>query len=269
MNIVDLGSGPPVLLIPGIQGRWEWMKGTVEALSRRCRVITSSLCDEPTSGARFDERLGFDNYVRHAAAILTAAGERRAIVCGVSFGGLIAAAFAGRHPDMVSGLVLVSAVPPGWKPDERAKFYLRSPRLLSPLFVLASTRLYTEIAAAHDSFTAGLLASIRHGFNALSHPFSPTLMARRAEMLMTLDLRPELEQVDVETLVITGEPSLERVMPTHRTREYNAMWPRARQATIASTGHLGSITRPQEFARLVGEFAERVGHSDHQRRKIG
>ena len=43
MNIVDLGSGVPVVMVPGIQGRWEWMKPAVDALAERCRVVTFSL----------------------------------------------------------------------------------------------------------------------------------------------------------------------------------------------------------------------------------
>ena len=34
------GSGPPLVLVPGMQGRWEWMTPTVEALARRFRVGT-------------------------------------------------------------------------------------------------------------------------------------------------------------------------------------------------------------------------------------
>ena len=41
------GNGPPLVLVPGMQGRWEWMTPTVEALARRFRVGTYSLCGEP------------------------------------------------------------------------------------------------------------------------------------------------------------------------------------------------------------------------------
>ena len=34
MRIVDEGAGTPVVLVPGVQGRWEWMKPTVDALAR-------------------------------------------------------------------------------------------------------------------------------------------------------------------------------------------------------------------------------------------
>ena len=69
----------------------------------------------------------------------TRADLRDALVIGVWYGGPVAAEFAARHPGRVRGLVLVSALPFGWHPDERARFYLRAPRLLSPLFCIALT----------------------------------------------------------------------------------------------------------------------------------
>src|SRR4029077_16103657 len=45
MNIVDRGEGPPIVVIPGVQGRWEWMQTGIDALARYGRVITFSLAD--------------------------------------------------------------------------------------------------------------------------------------------------------------------------------------------------------------------------------
>src|SRR5438034_219494 len=39
MNIVDRGSGPPLVLIPGLQGRWEYQHATVDALAETFRVL--------------------------------------------------------------------------------------------------------------------------------------------------------------------------------------------------------------------------------------
>ena len=33
MDIIDRGSGPPLVLIPGLQGRWEYLRPAVDALS--------------------------------------------------------------------------------------------------------------------------------------------------------------------------------------------------------------------------------------------
>ena len=51
MKIVDRGGGTPIVVIPGAQGRWEWMKPAIDVLAQRCRVITFSLADEPSADA--------------------------------------------------------------------------------------------------------------------------------------------------------------------------------------------------------------------------
>jgi pimeloyl-ACP methyl ester carboxylesterase len=257
MQIVDRGNGVPIVIVPGIQGRWEWMRPAVEALAQQCRVITFSLADEPTCGGRFDPASGFDCYVEQIGAALDQAGLERAAICGISYGGLIAAAFAARHRERSTALVLVSALPPSWSPDPRVRFYLRAPQLLSPLFMLASLRMYREIAAATPGVLPGIGAALGHGATVLRHMFSPSRMAARVSHLGPPGLSDELRAVRLPTLVITGESRLDRVVPVHRTREYLALWPHAIAATIEGTGHLGLITRPDEFARLVVPFVER------------
>ncbi len=265
MTIVDVGTGPPVVLVPGIQGRWEWMRPAVDALSTRCRVITFSLADEPGAGAFFDEAAGISCYVRQISEALDAAGLRQAAICGVSYGGAIAAAFAAEHPERTVSLILVSALPPGWTPDARVRFYLRAPVLLSPLFCLASVRLYGEIRAAAGGMLGGMVTGARHGMNVITHMFSPTRMARRVRLLAAGDFARRLHAVHVPTLIVTGDPALDRVVPVERTREYLRIWPHARHAVIPRTGHLGLITRPEEFAAVVAPFVDAAAGSQESR----
>ena len=268
MTIIDVGRGVPVVLIPGIQGRWEWMRPTVHALAARCRVITFSLADEPTAGAAFDEAKGFDAYVEQVASAMNTAGLERAVVCGVSYGGLVAAAFAARHPERVASLVLVSAVHPSWQPNARAAFYLRAPRLHAPLFCLASVRLYPEIAAATQGFWRGVGAALRHGARAATHPFDARRMARRVAMATGIDWTG-LNDVHVPVLVVTGERSLDRVVPPALTGEYLKIWPHARHVTLPNTGHLGLITKATEFADIVGRFVDDNYHGTVRRTRVG
>ena len=269
MKIVDRGGGTPVVVIPGAQGRWEWMKPAIDALAQRCRVITFSLADEPSCGAPFDATRGFWSYVDQVRDALDASGIQRAAICGVSYGGLIAAVFAARHPDRAASLVLVSALPPSWKPDRRVAFFLRAPRLLTPLFMVASLRLYREIATANQGFRGGLSAAIRHGWRVITHMFSPRRMARRVRLLSSVNLQEELASVMVPTLVVTGEARLDRIVPVQATLEYARLWPRARVDVIANTGHLGLITRPDRFAALVVPFAERADREASLGRRVG
>lgn len=268
MNIVDVGTGTPVVIIPGIQGRWEWMRPAVDVLSKYCRVITFSLADEATSGARFDESAGIWSYVQQVNDVMDAAGIRTATVCGVSFGGLIASAFAARHPERVAGLVLASALPPSWKPDARALFFMRAPRLLSPLFCVASLRMCPEIFAAKGRWPGASFA-VQHASTVLANMFSPRLMARRAGMVASLNVEQELARVRCRVLVVTGEPSLDRVVPVALTREYHRIWPHATEVVLQRTGHLGLITKPEEFAKLVSSFAAHASvHDDNERQPV-
>ncbi|MGH9201440.1 MAG: alpha/beta fold hydrolase, partial [Vicinamibacterales bacterium] len=132
----------------------------------------------------------------------------------------------------------MSAIPPSWQPDTRVRFFVRAPWLLSPLFCVASLRMYPEIAAAAPDFTTGIVTAARIAFRALTHMCSPGRMARRARLVQCLpgaseDLKASgyLERVHVPTLVITGDPWLDRVVPVALTREYMRIWPHARAVT--------------------------------------
>lgn len=269
MNIVDVGTGTPVVLIPGVQGRWEWMRPAVEALASRCRVITFSLADEPTSGGMFEAERGFDCYVEQVRQALDIAGIERAVICGVSYGGLIAAAFAARYPARTSALSLVSALPPSWTPDARVRFYIKAPRLLMPVFMLASLRMYREIASASPSLWQSVVVSTRHCWTALTHMLSPSRMARRAEMLPGRVLAFELAAVQVPVQIVTGDAHLDRVVPVALTLEYADHCPQARVARIDRTGHLGLITRAGAFAEIIGSFADEACGRTDSRRRIG
>jgi pimeloyl-ACP methyl ester carboxylesterase len=230
------------------------MKPGIDALAQHARVITFSLADEPSADTRFDEGAGFWNYVDQVRDALDASDLDRAAICGVSFGGMIAVAFAIRYPERTASLILVSALPPSWQPDERTSPYLRHPWLLTPVFCVASLRFCREIAAAHDTWWSGMAAACGSGINVLRHMFHPGRMARRVHLLSAMRIEDDLPRVKVPTMIVTGEESLDCVIPPRATRQYASVWPHARVETLMRTGHLGLITRPHEFAMLVSRF---------------
>lgn len=256
--MIDRGSGTTVVLIPGIQGRWEWMTPTVDALAKTCRVLTFSLSDEPTSGAPFDERAGFDGYLQQIEDALQRADVQQAIVIGVSYSGLIATEFACRYPHRVRGLVLTSALPPGWQPDARARFYMRAPILLAPVFAVASPmRLFPEVCSALRT-RARIRFMLSAAGRALVARVSPSRMARRVRWIERYEFS-DVAAIHVPSLVVTGEDHLDRIVAPELTRKYLELWPHARYHRLASTGHIGSMTKPAEFARLVSAFANEIG----------
>jgi pimeloyl-ACP methyl ester carboxylesterase len=254
--MVDRGSGAPVVLVPGIQGRWEWMAPTVEALASRCRVLAFSLCDEPTSTFGCDAALGFENYLRQLDDALDRAGVQKATIIGVSYGGLIAAEFAARRPERVKQLILVSALPLDWTPDRRARFYLRAPKLLSPLFFVGSpARILPEIRTAIPARTARTRFLMAYGARVMRAFLSPERMARRIRWAEAHRFESPAT-IQAPTLVVTGEDRLDRVVPTSTTLRYVSTLRSAEHAVLARTGHIGVVTRPETFADLVSRFVD-------------
>jgi pimeloyl-ACP methyl ester carboxylesterase len=112
-QVLELGAGPPLLLVHGGgDGAFEWVP-ILPALARTRRVVA---VDRPGHGLAdpFDYR-GVDllDYGRtFLGDILDALEITRTDIAANSIGGLVSAAFASDMPDRVSRLVLVGA-PPG------------------------------------------------------------------------------------------------------------------------------------------------------------
>jgi pimeloyl-ACP methyl ester carboxylesterase len=258
--MIDVGKGPPIVLLPGVQGRWEWIAPTVYALAGRCRVITFSFPGEPASECTHDPASGFEMFVRQIDGMLDRAGLPGAAICGVSFGGLVAVHYAARRPGRTRALAVVSAPGPGWAPDERARRYMRAPVRSVPAFVVtAAGRLLPEVRAALPPAHAWMSFFARHAGRALTAPMSPARMADRLGMVDPADTAEACARIAAPTLVVTGEPGLDRVVPVESTRGYVAAIRGARLVQIDRTGHLGLVTKPHEFAQIVGTFVNSHG----------
>lgn len=254
MRIV--GSGPPLVLIPGMQGRWEWMAPTVDALARVFRVATYSLCGEP--GAPRLEA-DFDAHLAQVDAAIDALGGEPAILVGVSYGGLIAVRYAARTPSRVRALVVVSTPGPRFQPRPQAARWIRYPRLSLPEFVLTSPgRFLPEVKAATGGAVGAVRFVARHARRVLTAPMSTERAAARLRLAFALDFDETAARVDAPTLVVTGEDGLDRIVPADSTLEYVARIRGAQAARIERTGHMGTITRPDRFADLVGAFVESI-----------
>jgi pimeloyl-ACP methyl ester carboxylesterase len=253
-----LGSGPPLVVIPGLDGHCSWLKPMLTELARHFTVITFSLMGEPDSGHRFDESRGFEPHLAQLDDVLRRAGVERAMICGLSYGGWVALSYAARHRERVDALVLVSTPPPAFQPNARQKRYLSAPILSTPGFLFsAPRRAAREIIASLPTWRERVRFSAGHLARVASTGLSPTRMAARMRVARSVDFFEPCRRITVPTLVITGEPELDRVVPVEQTRKYLKLIPGSESLRLRG-GHIGFLTRPHEFAGALAEFADRA-----------
>ena len=197
---------------------------------------------------RYDERgngmsqrdvpdVSFDTWVRDLETVVDAAGLDRFPLLGISRGGPIAIAYAVKHPERVTQLVLYGAFAAGMKhvgtPQElEARRALASLLRLgwglnNPAFCKTFTcRFIPEATPEHEQW-----------FDELQRvSTSPENAARLMERDDDIDVRPLLSQVKTPTLVIHCDR--DHAVPPEKGRLLAAGIPGARYVSLPSANHL-------------------------------
>ena len=251
--LVERGSGPPLVLIPGVQGRWEYSRGLVEELARSYHVITFSLCDERHGARAASCRM--DVFATQVENVLDRLHIDRAHIVGVSFGGLVALRFAATRPNRTNTVALISAPGPQWHLRPRHDFYARLPWVFGPIFLLESPfRLRQEIIAALPTWRERR-AYLREQLRTIATaPVSLARMAARARLIGSYDRVADCPRVSAPSLIVHGDDELDHVTGSGGTSQYASLIKGAKLAQLPQTGHLGSVTRPGDCASIIHRF---------------
>src|SRR5215211_3386713 len=108
VNVVELGTGPPVVFVHGLGGSWQnWLEQLPE-FSRDFRVVAFDLPGFGESPMPQDE-ISISRSGRLVVGLLDALGIERASLVGNSMGGFVTSEVAVQAPERVDRLVLVSS----------------------------------------------------------------------------------------------------------------------------------------------------------------
>jgi pimeloyl-ACP methyl ester carboxylesterase len=242
------GTGPPLVLLHGYvgDGLTTW-RGQLDALSDEFTVIA---WDAPGAGASSDppESFGTSGYADALAGFVTRLGLGLPHVGGLSFGGILALALAGRHPDVPRTLVLASAYA-GWSgsfPAGVASQRLRQAMALSELTPeeFVGTLLPTM-------FSASTPPEVVEGFGASMRGFHPTgfrAMARASAE----SVRDALPRVNVPTLLVYGDQDVRA--PMRVAEDLHAAIAGSSLVVLPGAGHVCNVEAPEAFDRAVRTF---------------
>jgi pimeloyl-ACP methyl ester carboxylesterase/DNA-binding CsgD family transcriptional regulator len=219
---------------------------------------------------RFDERgcgmtqwevpeLSLDRWVEDLEAVVDAAGiTQPAAFLGISQGAATCIAYAIRHPERVSHLILYGGYATGWakRGDEQG---LRRFRAIVELIQLGwGTDNISFRQIFTSRFVPGASTYQLEWFNELCRrTTTPEVAAKLMLARSNIDVRPLLSQLRVPTLVIHAVD--DEVTPMNASRELAAEIPNAQFVQLESRNHVLLEDEPAwaQFKDIVLEF---TGH---------
>ena len=245
------GSGPSIVLLPGLAGGMGLVRPLVDALANHFRVFTYEYRGE-LDGWRVGRRATWNDLLLDLGAFLEEMRLERPILLGVSFGGAIALDFASRQPGRVSALVVQGV-------DVRLR---RSLLEAVAAYVLNGFPLPSDRPAVNQYFHLlfGRRQRDRAVFDFVTRQCWKTdqaVMAHRFRLIEQLDLEPRLSQIQVPTLMVSGKHDL--FVSRAGLEEMQRRIPCVRHRHLSNAGHLAFVTHAERMAEWTSQFAERLG----------
>jgi 3-oxoadipate enol-lactonase len=251
-EVVTMGQGATLLLLPPLPGYKEAFAGVARLLARRFRVVTFDL------RARFDGPASWQTLVDDLERVAEAFAPGPALVLGHSLGGALAQLWTLQHPGRVGALVLSSSfarvsAPPG----HVGRRYFEQPLVLASQRILprAWARALARRFARHGAWVYDprcddrVLDFVRFGIRAL-----PLRVARQCVALaLAHDTRASLGYLRCPTLLLVGER--ETAWARAAGDELATLLPRSERRIAPGVSHLHPLSSPEWLAATVGEWA--------------
>lgn len=247
-SVEVIGSGPDVILIPGLTaGRGTW-RSTAEAIPghRYHLVQVAGFAGEPARGNAGGAIVSplADELIRY----IEDRRLRRPAIVGHSMGGTLAMMIAARRPDLVGRIMVVDMFP------QPAGLLGQSARGIGPL------------ADSLGQFAA--TPGGRRLFGALMNAFSPPgstnrnsdpdVVGRAMRELARIDLTPQLPRIRAPLTVVYASPDEAAAEALDRSfRDAYASARSPRLVRIDDSGHMVMFDQPARFRAEVRAFLRR------------
>lgn len=254
VQVVRGGSGRPVVYLHSATGETAVGLPLLEALAEHVEVIAPVFpgFSESEGIEAIDD---MEDAVYHVLDVLDRLGLDQPALVGLSLGGWMAAEVAARYPERTSALVLVNPVglylPEAPIPDI---FRGRGDELAELLFADQSQPMAQMMHAMAEGIEDPLVVA--------NIPFDmvrPMLQSMAATAKLGWDpylhdpkLPKRLPRITAPTLVVRGTADA-LVAEPHAAR-YAELVPNCRRADIDGGGHLLTLERPDDLARLIVDF---------------
>jgi len=241
LNYEVHGEGFPVVFLHGFVGTVNMWRPQIPALSREFRfIIYDARGHGESESPASEEQYSADLVVEDLNQVLTALGETKAVVGGLSMGGYESLRFCLTHPDMVAALILMDTGPGYRNPARRDEWNRQQEE---------RARLLLEQGI--EAFAAGAPTYTPREHILRLNPVGLANMARKVVAQHDSWVIENLGEVKVPTLVLVGE----RDTPFLAASEYmERAIPDARRVVVPDAGHAANLDNTEAFNHAVLDF---------------
>jgi pimeloyl-ACP methyl ester carboxylesterase len=237
------GSGPPLVLVPGLDGTGQLFYRQVDALAQRHRAATFRLRDAASDMQTLvaDVHDIVERLNREAG---NGAGDAVTIV-GESFGGALALSYALTHPRRVGRLVVLNSFTPPARLWLAYHLLRATPwRLMRVLRRFSAWRLQSPQTerGEREKFHELMRATTREGY------------LSRLSILRQYDVRSRLPDLQVPTLFLAADR--DHLLPAvPHARQMASLVPRASMRVLSGHGHTCLLAPDLNLAAILDEWS--------------
>ena len=244
-------DAPCVLFLHGIGSNASYYRFQFAALRAHFRVVAWNAPGYWMSDNLKTEHPSDADYAQAVADFTQALGLQQFVLCGNSFGSVVAQAFAIRHPQRVTRLIL-TGTGVGQKqvtPERREKFEERARRICQGSYQYGDAGVDNLVGSQASAALRSMLVEVTRGTQAAG-------LLRAVSFRLSSFYTPDLASaLTMPVLLVQG--SEDQVNP----RQENAdlllpQLPKARLVELPGIGHLPEVEAPSAFNRLLVDFAE-------------
>ena len=250
LDLVEWGSGPPLICLHGLGGGWHFFEPLGLALRHRCRVIAY---DTPGAGlCPAGHAFSFPAAARLLADLIRREGWRDAVLLGHSMGTIVALETIREAGDAISGLVVVGGLPEPLSAS-RVRLRDRAARVRARgLEGLGGEAVEANLAPCTRAEQPALCAL----FARLFEQQAASGYADAAEALADWQAPPLPPLEGVRTFAITGEE--DRYAPPAAVRAFAAGLTDVPVAVLPRCGHLPFLEDPRAFTAALAPALEAI-----------
>lgn len=214
-----------------------------DTLQNEFRIIIPDARGHGNSGPAMTRSV--DEWVSDLHSVVQQAQVERAVVVGVSLGGIQAAAFAAAQSHLVSGLVLADSFAELEAEDQNQK--------IQHFLDLTSMRSMSDVADVYleETFVRPYSSGAIHVREALAAMDRDSLMSA-VNVCFGVHIRDRLRHITAPTLVLWGDH--DDKAPRRLSEQIRDDIQSARLIELRDSGHLSNIDAPNQFAGAIMRF---------------